>query len=100
MEDARKLFSDITVTEVKEMLIAAIQEASKGQKSIRKNDCSKDDELFTRQDIATLFSVTPETIDKWVRTGDFPAPLRQCGRTYFLRSEIDEFIKTKGGQYE
>jgi predicted DNA-binding transcriptional regulator AlpA len=53
--------------------------------------------LVPRLLVATTYNVCPETIDKWVKLGIFPKPVKQGGRKYFYQSDLDSFntVKTK-----
>jgi predicted DNA-binding transcriptional regulator AlpA len=51
--------------------------------------------FLTRQEVASLFRVSLVTIDKWRRFGRLPRTIKQSGRTYFLREEIEKLIDDK-----
>ena len=56
------------------------------------NDLPK---FMTRQEVADLFGVSLVSVDKWKKHGILPTPIKQSGRTYFLRMDIDKMIKDK-----
>lgn len=60
-------------------------------------DKTKND-LIPRKDLARFFAVSTVTLDKWVRYTDFPKPIKQGGRVYFLGEEIDNYIKARKGR--
>lgn len=47
--------------------------------------------------VAELVGVKHQTIRKWVMTGryGFPRPVPIGGRRFFLRSEVDEWIRNR-----
>jgi excisionase family DNA binding protein len=51
--------------------------------------------LLTLKDVATLFLVTPRTIRRWRRSGQFPAPLNIGGTLRWRRSDVHGWLQTK-----
>jgi len=47
--------------------------------------------LVPRLVAAASTSVCPETLDKWVKIGIFPKPVKKGGRVYFYQSDLDSF---------
>jgi hypothetical protein len=52
-----------------------------------KNLSVEADELLTRQQAAEFLSVTPQTLNTWVKTNQLKC-LRQCGRVYFSKRDL------------
>lgn len=49
--------------------------------------------LLTRDDVATLFSVTTTTIDRWAKSGRLPQP-HKIGRTVrWTRRQLEHLLK-------
>jgi predicted DNA-binding transcriptional regulator AlpA len=51
--------------------------------------------FMTRREVADLFGVSLVSVDKWKKHGILPPPIKQSGRTYFLRKDIDKMIEDK-----
>jgi predicted site-specific integrase-resolvase len=48
-----------------------------------------------RQEVANFFRVSLVTIDKWRRYGLLPKTIKQSGRTYFLRKDVEKLVEDK-----
>ncbi|MDG1056509.1 MAG: helix-turn-helix domain-containing protein [Flavobacteriaceae bacterium] len=55
----------------------------------------KKTELLTRKEVAELFGISLVTLDKWRRFDLLPRSTKQGGRIYFLKEEIENYIKNK-----
>jgi predicted DNA-binding transcriptional regulator AlpA len=93
--DDREIFH-LKVSELKHILIDALDsklsETKKEEKSINHKM-----ELVPRLDVAREFQVSVVSLDKWVKYGQFPKPIKQGSRVYFKRSDIDLHLTRKGG---
>ena len=67
---------------------------------LKQSKAPKNDELVPRLDVAREFQVSVVSLDKWVKYGQFPKPIKQGSRVYFRRSDLDIHISKKGGQNE
>lgn len=48
--------------------------------------------MFTREELALLFRVDPQTVSRWVRDGRLPAPLRVGRQLLWRRETLDRFL--------
>ena len=52
--------------------------------------------LFTIQEVSEFLGISISTINRLVKEGDFPSKIKLSPRRIvFLRSEIDEWVKSK-----
>jgi len=52
-------------------------------------------QLISKNRVAALLAVHPQTVARWVRAGEFPKPLRVAGANTALRwrvSDVDAWI--------
>lgn len=91
-----KLVVTLSTSELKILIAETIDSRINNLKEIRsalpKVELPK---FLTRSEVAVLFRVSLVTIDKWRRYGRLPNTIKQSGRTYFLRKEIEEFLTNK-----
>lgn len=59
----------------------------------KENSKSSPENLISRIKLANHFFVTPKTIDKWVKHGELPKPIKIGGRKYFKISDIEKLKK-------
>jgi predicted DNA-binding transcriptional regulator AlpA len=59
------------------------------------SEMKKDSEQMTISEVAKTFKRSQETIKRWVRNGDFPAPYHIAGSQYWDRKFILNWIKDK-----
>lgn len=52
-------------------------------------------ELLTIQDIMQMFSVTKQTVYRWVRTGKFPPPITVGRSSRWRVKDVDAFLSRK-----
>jgi predicted DNA-binding transcriptional regulator AlpA len=45
--------------------------------------------LVPRMVVAAKYSISEETLDKWVKLKIFPKPVKKGGRVYFYQSDLD-----------
>lgn len=95
-KDDRQIFH-LNVKELKHIiqsvLDSKLSETQKEEKSINPKH-----ELVPRLDVAREFKVSVVSLDKWVKYGQFPKPIKQGSRVYFKRSDIDVHLMQKGGE--
>jgi len=48
---------------------------------------------FTLQEVAAMLGLSSRTIRRLVDARKFPAPLPECGRFRFLRSEVERWLE-------
>lgn len=93
--DDRQIFH-LKVSELKHIiqsvLEAKLSEARKEKKSINPKQ-----ELVPRIDVAREFQVSVVSLDKWVKYGQFPKPIKQGSRVYFKREDLNKHLEQKGG---
>ena len=52
--------------------------------------------FLTIKEVSNLLGISVSTINRLIKNGDFPKKIKLSpGRKVFLRSEIDEWIKTR-----
>jgi predicted DNA-binding transcriptional regulator AlpA len=85
-------FRNILQEEIQKALVKS------GLTSKQKIDLAK--ELLTRKEVASMFSITLPTLEKWKDSGILPAPIKQGGKVFYLRSMIEKMIENhrKGGE--
>jgi len=94
MEDS--LLVTLKVSELKSMMEEIIEEKlSQLKPSFKENNSVS--KFMSRQEVANLFKVSLVSIDKWKKYGILPKPIKQSGRVYFLREEIEQLIQDKIG---
>jgi predicted DNA-binding transcriptional regulator AlpA len=94
-----RLIFNLNVQELRHIiegvLDAKLSETKKEEKRINHKK-----ELVPRLDVAREFKISVVSLDKWVKYGLFPKPIKQGSRVYFRRSDLDIHISKKGGQNE
>lgn len=53
----------------------------------------KETDLIPRKKVAEMLKITTVTLDNWRKWGVLPDPVKLASRVYFLRSDIEEFIR-------
>lgn len=94
---SRPLFS-LEVGEFENLISEIVEEKLRtlqSQKTQAKR--SPKDELVPRLDLAQELKISTVTLDKWVKYGQLPQPIKQGGRIYFRRSDLDNHFQNKGG---
>lgn len=94
MEDS--LLVTLKISELKSILEEIIEEKLNVLKSSIQESTSFT-KFMSRQEVADLFKVSLVSIDKWKKHGILPKPIKQSGRVYFLREEIEQLIQDKIG---
>ena len=57
--------------------------------------------LLRKFEILELLKISEATLERWVRSGEFPSPFTISGRSVFwISEEIDEFINASAAGYE
>jgi prophage regulatory protein len=51
--------------------------------------------FMKRPEVAKLMAVSPMTIGRWSKTGQFPQPIKVGGSYLYERDEIEKFIEAK-----
>jgi hypothetical protein len=91
-----KLIVTLNVSELKDIIAETI-EAKMG--TIRLVPPIKSNielpKFMKRQEVANFFRVSLVTIDKWRRYGLLPKTIKQSGRTYFLRKDVEKLVEDK-----
>lgn len=91
-----KLIVTLNVSELKNLISEVLSSKLHLIKEVGSSlNKSKTTELITRKEVAKIFGVSLVSVDKWRKHGILPKTIKQSGRTYFLRKEIDEFICNK-----
>ena len=47
--------------------------------------------MFTIQEVANKFKVTPRTVRRWINLGIFPRPLKIGGTIRYRQADLDQF---------
>jgi len=91
-----KLIVTLNVSELKTLIAETIDSRIKNLKEVP-SELPKINlpKFLTRAEVAALFRVSLVTIDKWRRYNRLPKTIKQSGRTYFLKNEIEEFLNDK-----
>ena len=91
-----KLIVTLSVSELKllisEVIDAKLLSMHEAQTALPKVELPK---FMTRREVADLFGVSLVSVDKWKKHGILPTPIKQSGRTYFLRKDIEKMIEDK-----
>ncbi|MFT7611095.1 MAG: putative DNA-binding transcriptional regulator AlpA [Parvicellaceae bacterium] len=90
-QDERLLFN-LTVTELRALVKELLLETSNEKPS----EPNGPDELIPRKDLAREFKVSLVTIDRWTKLNLLPKAIKQGGRIYFSRADINKMISEKG----
>lgn len=56
------------------------------------------DRFFSRKDVTELLSISRHTLDKAIRTNEFPKPVQIAGQDRWSSSVINEFIRQSNPQ--
>lgn len=90
------LLITLKVSELRSMMEEVIEDKLNLIKSSIHENISVS-KFMTRQEVADLFKVSLVSIDKWKKYGILPKTIKQSGRVYFLREEIEQLIQNKIG---
>lgn len=90
------LLVTLKISELKFLLEEVIEEKLKQFKNLVPT-VSSISKFMSRQEVADLFNVSLVSIDKWKKYGILPQPIKQSGRVYYLREEIEQLIEDKIG---
>ena len=93
-----KLLVTLSVSDLKTILSEMIEQKLKtfqNPKDPQRDEPKELPKLITRQKVSELFGVSLVSIDKWRRYGLLPPTIKQSGRTYFMRKDIEAFLQNK-----
>ncbi len=93
---SENLLVTLKISELKSMIEGIIDAKFNHFKELFKTSSSLS-KFMSRQEVANLFNVSLVSIDKWKKHGILPKPIKQSGRVYFLREEIEKMIQDKIG---
>jgi len=48
--------------------------------------------MFTIQEVASKFKITPRTVRRWVALGIFPRPIKIAGTVRFRPEDVEQFV--------
>lgn len=83
----------LKVSELEEIIKNAVKsELEEFKTSFSQNTEKEDNTLIPRLKVAEMFQISKVSLDKWRRKGLLPDPIKQGGRVYYLRSEIERMI--------
>lgn len=94
--DDRQIFH-LKVSELKHIIQGVLDSKISGTKREEKS-INHMTELVPRLDVAREFKVSVVSLDKWVKCGRLPKPIKQGSRVYFRRSDLDRHLDRMGGQ--
>ncbi len=97
------LLVTLKVTELKlliEDVVLACLNKVKTQKSekIEEDNCKS--ELIPRVKVAKFFSISTVTLDKWIKWGKLPKPIKQSSRVYFYKDDIENMMNNKSQNFK
>ena len=96
MESIEKLIVTLNVSELRDLIAEAVESKIRELKLVQQASSEKVlPKFMTRQEVAEVFGVSLVSIDKWKKFGLLPQPIKQSGRTYFLRKQIEKLIDDK-----
>ncbi len=96
MELTEKLIVTLNVSELRDLTAEAVESKIRELKLVQHASSDKVlPKFMTRQEVAVVFGVSLVSIDKWKKFGLLPQPIKQSGRTYFLRKQIEKLIDDK-----
>jgi predicted DNA-binding transcriptional regulator AlpA len=72
---------------LREELGATLEDANKRQ----------DKALISQKEIAAYFDVSLVTIHKWRKNGLLPSPIKQGGKVFFSKAEIERLVQQRKG---
>jgi predicted DNA-binding transcriptional regulator AlpA len=55
----------------------------------------KDKALISQKEIAAYFDVSLVTIHKWRKNGLLPSPIKQGGKVFFSKAEIERLVQQR-----
>jgi excisionase family DNA binding protein len=54
-------------------------------------------EFLTKADVARLFRISTKSVERWVRDGRLPSPVKLSGRTLrFRQADITKYLQAAG----
>lgn len=90
-----KMIVSLNVHELTDLIEKALDKKLTQLITVSTEVISEASALLSRQDVAEIFGVSLVTLNKWTKCKILPKPIKQGGRLYYLKNEIQQFILTK-----
>lgn len=97
----KSIFTNWDKDDLKTLIKESFIELTQEQQSLflTKDEREPEEELLTRERVASFYSVSLVTLRDWEKNNIIPKPIRKGSRVYYRKSDIMNDIQKKGGDY-
>ena len=59
------------------------------------------DDFYSRSELLKMLNITPQTLRRWIESGELPSPIRlvRAKTLLFRRKDIDDWFRKKGPRH-